>query len=375
MPQRSSSTSPKTPRLFRGQPTKLYFCSLILLDPKSALKLDEKSMRGLFGEIKGGESLLRGIERGTKLRRPISGTLRRGFRALFASNVASPLVNTILKALDGDARASKDLDGLGHWAMYRAGCAAALPDDISLTPLDHCIEVENASRGADDCLARNEYAEAAQCVVSTPELAIYFHKGALQSLASATNPTEALSARAAGLCEFLLGDVARLDVALFRSRGQEEIRYFGHLLGSDGEDECQPGAALVRWLKARTEATTLESLLDLDLGGRALDESTLKRWSGGREFPSEKSLVRFMQSIARSLSQAERDKFQADSYAQFFAARRLHKTLEIAQVFFTENSEASAVGERLLSGDSLGLWARQRYDFWLQHWRALASPS
>ena len=193
----------------------------------------------------------------------------------------------------------------------------------------------------------------------------------MRALAAATDATGALPARAAGLCEFLLGQIARFDITLSAVGYKRPNEDFSHLLTrSGGKHACRPGVALMRWLKMRLGKQTTESLLALDSRRQIWDESTLKRWSSGREFPSEISLESFINSVARSLPEEDRGALLKDAGMQFWASRRLHKTLKIAKFCFFQGADSSYLEKQFLNNESVDQWARQRYDYWLQHWRA-----
>lgn len=335
--------------------------------PQDALKLDEGSICPNFVKI-GNEPLVRSLERAAKLKR-LSGSLQRKLRSLLEPMPGLRIQRLMLDTLDANAQSIQALNSIGLWAAFRAGCKAGNVDPLSLVLIDHCVEVEEASCTADALLAAGSYAEAAQHIGSNPALQDYFQVGALRRLAGATSQSEALSPRAAGWCEFMLAQVARMDLAFMDAGRKDANEDFSHLLDFDTQSPCKPGSALVRWLKGQFAVTSLHALLGLD-HSNCIDESTLKRWSSGREFPSQKTLGSFVRSIASTLPEDRRSQLLDEAGAHAWAARRLNKILEVAEWLFHLVAEDRLASPPFLVGNSASQWARQRYTFWLQHWRA-----
>ena len=133
-----------------------------------------------------------------------------------------------------------------------------------------------------------------------------------------------------------------------------------------------PGPALVHWLKEQTAARTLAQLVPVDATGDLVSESTIKRWSSGATFPSEREFRTVAESGLSSQGNERRDDLLASARWLFFAARRLDKTLRLAEPLFKAPSpDAPALtswGGALLNADDALDWARRGYDRWFDHW-------
>lgn len=352
-------------QISRGQPSQLKLSSLILLSPESALKLDDLSMRGLF-EQSGQESLYKGIQRALRLR--VSQIIPRSLKKFLVENLLKQptgFANTFLRACDGDPVAVHQLDKLGFWGAFRIGCDGAEKSELIL--IDQCVEVEATCFDIDTCLAEQRWVDAANLARSNPVIRPYLTDAALEALADAKTLDETLPPRFAGVLELLLSQIALVDQSL--TTRDSKFEGFEHLLNSGSVDKIKPGRGFIHWLMRRLDVNSLPRLLERDTRKSQLDDSTLKRWSSGAEFPSEDSARRFVEAILPKKSEEGHDALWHQSATQYWAARRLHKTLVLAEILFSAASETSSWGTRLLGTKGAAQWARQRYGGWREHWR------
>ncbi|WP_142817060.1 hypothetical protein [Rhodoferax sediminis] len=341
------------------------------------MKMDGASLRAAYIEA-GQVSLFRGLERFLATRpEQIPPKLAKNFKALLEEMPASEIRALLLDGLGGNSDALASIDQIGVWGAYRQARTGSFAGN-SRVWVDHCVEVESASKGIDTLLRESAYAAAADAVKTSPMLTLYVSEAALQQLAKATTEAEALLPRTAGLCELLLAQVARVDVIL-RNQTSSHDNHIGFetLLAARIKQVCNPGRELFRRMKATLGAQSISNLLDwaqaVKTGMDVVDESTLKRWSSGREFPREEKLQLFVETTLKNRGLDKDDRAFQHIGTQYWAARRLHKLLEIVRRFLTaEQSSPRDVGlwSSLLGGPCAEQWVQQRYTFWLSHWQA-----
>lgn len=355
-------------RISRGKPSPLTLSSLILLSPESALKFDDLPIRGLF-EQSGNASLYKVIKNAEKKKSMLQTIPPSLKSALCDAQVFQPvLANTVLLAFSGDPEAKRELDALGHWAAYRRSRDHAERNELIL--IDQYVKVEAACLDIDTCLTAQRWADAADLARLNPLVRPYLGDAALDTLAGAKTFQEELLPRFAGLLEFLLSQIALFDHAITTQSTQPEG--FEHLLVSGSDDQIQPGRGFVHWFMRRLGVDSLSGLLDLDSRSRSLDESTLKRWSSAAEFPSEGTVREFVEAVLAGTAKTAKEESNAlwrQSSTQYWAARRLNRTLKLAEPLFSSTPETSSWGTRLLGAKTAAQWARQRYSWWHEHWR------
>lgn len=261
---------------------------------------------------------------------------------------------------------------MGLWLCWKAGLGGSVRPHQRIA-IDHAVEVEQASLQALGCLTEGAYGQAADLVAANPLIRCYANDASLARLSCAESHVAALPARAACLCEFLLSQIARVEVQIASARPAISNAVFGALLDGDPARRCNPGGVLVRSIQARFGATSLEGLLKLNAGSTepaVIDESTLKRWSSGAVFPSNDKVAHLIRSVLQT-TQASADDGQAvlDYFGeQYWAARRLHKLLEIARQLY-RSAPASFGWQEMLGDTTPDAWCRRRYPFWVEHWK------
>ena len=354
-------------RIGRGRSVPLEFSSFILLGVDEMLKMDDRSMSGIL-KAAGLESLFKGVE---QVRRDPSQKVPSSLLSTldgFEAPQVKPFLRKLRQAIEGDVDVRRELSGVGAWQVWRFTHAEAAEEEQLL--IDHFVEVEVASRDVDICLANSRWQDAAEFVQKSPLLRRYVGESARNTLAEAGTPEQALPARVAGLLEVLLAQVARLDVWMHIHRAHHQR--FRFLLHRAGRGSHGPGPALVSWLKEQTDARTLAQLVPVDQDGDLVSESTLKRWSSGATFPSEHGFREVVERRLSFVDNGRRDSLFASAKLLFFIARRLDKTLRLADAFFEAplpDCPTSTSGERrLLDAEGALGWACKRYDSWLDHW-------
>lgn len=358
-----------------GKPKPLNMPSCILLSPESMMKLDGMSMRSLYIEI-GQESFFKGMERfQQKKPKKIPTRLLQSMKRIFDGMPDSEIRTLFLSALDGDTDAGQKIEKLGSWGTYRLAFPASSDDGIAMW-VDHFVEVESASIEVDALLREAAFVRASDAIKSNPVLRPYFSDAFLQRLATATTEGEALIPRCAGMFEFLLAQVARIEIRLQNKEVPRNVQSeFGCLLVIPiKEATCNPGRELLRWIRPVLKAKTIDELLKMGRKGEipVINESTLKRWISGKEFPRAEKMQIFIETILKNRDSADTASTLIRVKNQYGAARRLHKLLEmIRSIVKLEKDYPSDKNKlSLLMGcDSADQWIQQRYAFWHKHWQ------
>jgi hypothetical protein len=358
-----------------GKPKPLDMSGCILLSPDSMMKIDGQSMRSVYIEM-GKESVFKGLERFLRTKpTKASPTLRKSMKALFDEMPPSDFKSLMLSALDGDTNAGLQIEKMGLWRAFRQAFPANL-NDAYVVWIEHFVEIEYASVEVDALLRDAAYSRAADSVKGNPLLGLYFSEPALQRLAAATTVVDALVPRCAGMFEFLLAQVARIEVHLRRQEATDSILVgFDDLLMTHQNQTCNPGRELLRWMRSVLRAKTLNELFEMGKVSKdrpaVLDESTLKRWASGREFPREEKFRRYIQTVLEKCDPVEMDAIARRVRTRYWVARRLHKLLELVRLVL--QNEHNHPGDKntisvLLGSDSADDWVQCRYAFWKAHW-------
>jgi hypothetical protein len=150
---------------------------------------------------------------------------------------------------------------------------------------------------------------------------------------------------------------------------------FDDLLMTHQNQTCNPGRELLRWMRSVLRAKTLNELFEMGKVSKdrpaVLDESTLKRWASGREFPREEKFRRYIQTVLEKCDPVEMDAIARRVRTRYWVARRLHKLLELVRLVL--QNEHNHPGDKntisvLLGSDSADDWVQCRYAFWKAHW-------
>lgn len=351
---------------------------LIVLTPEAVMKLDGAPMRSVFKSIDK-ESLFKGLERAKALKlAKFPKSLGAQLVELLDPAPPSRFKSLFGRAVAGDADAVAEVGAMGDWEVF---CSTAEPTTPlrAKIPCDMFAEVAQASKVA-EALAREQDFKglAAECR-GNPVLNLYMPEAVLSEIGAAVEPWEIDAPRVAALLDLMVSQLAKVDVFTRALRGaSREQDGFEFLLRRAANGVCKPGRQYIAWLKPLLGVKQARELLDLDQlnADPVIDESTLKRWHSGSEFPSEAKLGKFVSSIFRSQakSSAKRTLFLAEE--NYHAARRLDQVLGL---FRSISSNAARLDRaerwRLLTGASdADTWVATRYCAWLRHWEASSSP-
>ena len=355
-----------------GKPKPLNLSSFILLDPEAMMKLDGQSMSSLWAGL-GGQKTLKGIQRFLVKRPPqIPKTLKVNLNKVLNQFPDFPCKTQFLLAIDGDTDAQNSINSLGQWEFYRLAFPATESGGAGIW-IDHLVEIEKASQLVDRNLGNGEFTKAAEHTVDSPTLKPYFSAAAIARLSGATSDKEALLARMAGLCEVLLSQIARVECLSAGSAIVEDG--FSYLTEFEAEQLCKPGRRFFAWLRQVMGGRTLAELRTLATRNNVpvIDESTIKRWSSGREFPRPEKLDQFVAAL-----QERRESIVVVSvpygriHAQYWAARRLQKLLDLARIPWGAESKIQGANRpwtEMMEHDSAEAWIHARYPFWQDHWK------
>lgn len=363
-------------RIAAGRPKPLNLSGAILLAPESVMVLEGRSLRGLFQEA-GELSLFRGFEGALHAgQADIPPGLAKRITAIAEKVPPSPLQDLVIRAFgQRDPAARAELGEMGQWAVFQVSWFENAPEDQPRWT-EQFVEIEGASKGADQHLRNCDFVSAAAALSLDPRLRAYLTDQALASLAAATDQVDALPSRTAGALEVLLSNVAWVDIATRAIRSSNES--FDWLLETGPDGQCNPGRQFTRRMVERLGPGTLEGLLEQAIdpaypSRQFVDLSTLKRWNRGEIFPSQKKVDRLVKAILKiRMSDAEAKVELARLGNAFGAARRMHKCLELVRM----PEKPPLLGGRpagvmrLLRSDSPEAWARTRYAFWLKHWQS-----
>jgi hypothetical protein len=354
-----------------GKPKLLNLSSFILLEVEAMMKLDGLTLRSRWAEL-GKESTYLGIQRFVdKQGVQLPQTLKAGLVETFSEIPESAWKASFIKALNGDQDAQDLIHSLGQWETFRGGFSSSIKGGLCVW-IDQLVEIEKASRSVDLHLAKGEFAQAASLAGESLALRPYLSAAATAWLGCATNDKEALPARVTGLCEVLMSQIARvewLSADLPNFAGG-----FAHLTQFDVGKPCKPGRQFFAWIKRVLRIKTLaEFQIQATRNGvPVIDESTIKRWSSGREFPSTTKLDRLITALNAHRAVNGMEPVPSDRiFAQYWAARRLQKLLNLARLLWAADDLAQGSNRpwsSMMGYASAEAWVQARYPFWQDHW-------
>lgn len=371
-----------------GKPAPWSISGLMLPDLALMLNMDGQSVAGLAKKtpmeslLKRLEALQRipsveagGWEHGPAVHKRMENILRllKG-RRLFE---AIPDIEQDQRAaLAGDVHARERVNALGEWALIVRLC----PEDNWMhASATHCAETEWASQVALERLRESNFSGLADEVQRNPTLQNYFSPKAVRALRMAQSVEQTVIVRASALCEFLLSQVARLSFASIEFLNDPSLLdAFQYLLAPDKKGRVRPGRAFLDWLRCEAGAPSMAGLLGIAakhldrMDTRLPSESTLKRWSCGQVFPSERVLMALVKPLAGSWGDKDASSPRSKRVgAVYCVARRLDALLRLAQCLFIQpgwphNQPALLM---LMETTTTDEWISSGYKKWLTHWR------
>lgn len=368
-----------------GRPKPLRLSSVILLLPEDDAKLTgTPSYKELLREA-GYGGLVKTLDRieGGKQKTVSSVTVancRRLLAAAAKNTPNEPLIKLFDDALAGSETAQEILNNMGAWELYRIG-QSLIPGSTPthMIPLDHCVDVEQASATCLRSIRCGNYQEAANVFAAHPYLRPYMTEAALEHFYNATSELSTMVSRTAGLLEFMLSQTARMDVMTWRIRGgRAGIDELDKLLKRNKNHQLNPGSQLISRLMKHVEVSSQKKLLSLAQGAKTsmTDDSSLKRWSRGNEFPSEQKYWEFSTAALKNANlKCDQEAMLWKCGTEAWAARQFHKSLEIARQIYCRSE---AIGQHELWKIILGAtnpedWCEARFSYWRQHWEAHTS--
>lgn len=275
----------------------------------------------------------------------------------------------------GDNAAQELIAGWGVWEATAVGFDPP-PGSLQHWTVMHCVDIERASRTARVLIDQGDYSGAAVELARQNAVQGYVNGAMLEALGTASTAAASLGPRVAAMLEFLLSQVALVDVQL-HARHDVEHSPFGDLLEADSSKPVRPGRGFLKWLQRRHHSATLLKLQDRAAAGcpreaNVVDEASLKRWSNGSAFPTmgkARALVRALTAVG--MNDARQSAELDAAWHQFWAARRLNELLRFVDVL-TQHEDKH--GRRrcvlgLMGADTGDDWCRRRYPFWLSYWR------
>jgi hypothetical protein len=341
------------------------------------MQLSGTSIRQAYAEI-GQESLWKGFERVKKLQLQfIPPTVARAFSRLVQDAPATPFVNLLVRAFDGDKEAQAAVAALPSWEAMLEGLRSNQEEvwPIRLIEALHFMEIERASRQVDVLLSKHAFADAVLAWREVPELQPYLREEALISWSCASSLVETLPAQTAGMCELLLSQVVRAEYDL-ADYGLAPGN-FASLLLAASENKCRPGREFMRWmmnaLKLRSQGELLEVAHSMSStpDEEIVHESTLKAWCAGTNFPSENLIRQIFEAVAtQRFSGAELLTLCEAAGLRYWAARRFMKLLELVEFIARRDQlQGYPVGFMdLLGAHTPREWIVSRFNFWHGYW-------
>lgn len=176
------------------------------------------------------------------------------------------------------------------------------------------------------------------------------------------------------MCEVLLSQVARVEYLTADWPNFEGG--FSHLILCEEGSPCKPGRQFFSWMRGVLGVKTLAALqVQATRKGNnvpVIDESTLKRWNSGREFPRAEKLNQFINALEVHRVSSGSEAVPSDRiYAQYWAARRLQKLLDLARPLWESElrlHEASQPWSDMMGHRSAEAWIQTKYLIWQNHW-------
>lgn len=350
---------------------------LIVLTPEAVMKLEGTPMRAVYKSV-GKESLFKGLERVKALNlEKIPKSLGAQLVELLDPAPPSRFKSLFSRAVAGDADAAAEVGAMCPWEAFCSSVDPATPLRAKI-PYDMFTEVAQASKVA-ETLAREQNFKglAAECRGNSV-LKLYMSNAILSEIEVAVDPWQIDAPRVAALLDLMISQSAKVDVRTRTIRGASgEHDGFDFLLRRPANGLCKPGRQYIAWLKLLLGVKKARELLDLDQlsPDPLIDESTLKRWHSGSEFPSEAKLGKFVSSIFGTQPKSTAKRLLKLAEETYHAARRLDQVLGL---FRTISSNAARLDRaerwRLLTGaPDADTWVATRYSAWLRHWEASVS--
>jgi hypothetical protein len=283
------------------------------------------------------------------------------------------------KALNGDIALQEKFNAMGEWELMHLGISAVKePNQFSWCQeiASHGMEIELTSKEVNRVTLAREFNLIPDHIRSNELLLPYLSPTALEYLGKATTETLAIAPMAAGACEFLLSQVARIDVHPNEKIGGTPGCRFKDMIVEDATGPCIPGRNLVRWLKRQFDAKSTASLLSRaqvdDQDRDPITYNTIQGWQSGKTCPTRSKAFKLWVGLAQR-NGLESDALQ-DEWTQFeiqlWATSRMEATLRLVRNFAAclSTPESGRI-LKLLESSDLDDWCRRRYAFWLAHWK------
>lgn len=361
----------------RGRPRPVVFIALFLPAVADVMTIDEMPYRLLMEQVD--------ADYGTHL----ASVTRRAFTPgeRISPAAATAFTNDLAQVLNLAGAPTTVTEALrqplpqGEWGQAKAGLSPEF-HTWHHEVIRHGAEIEAASAKIRRVVHAGE-GGIAEVVRANRELSPYLSESALASLGRGRDG--ARQAQSAGLCEFLLSQVARVDAHPAPTFDGAPGQRFADMVRVRRSGRIVPGAGFVTCLKLRygTGSTTMEGMLE-DLptgedGRRPTDYKTVQSWNSGATLPDREAATRLVGALVLKkgiddpgLLQQEWRHFDL----QLWAALRLGRTLQLARGLCA--ADAAPGLPRfidLLEAASPDEWCRKRYAFWLSHWMQYPAQS
>lgn len=351
---------------------------LIVLTPEAVMKLEGAPMRAVFKSI-GKESLFKGLERAKALNlAKLPKSLGAQLVELLDPAPPSRFKSVLGRAVAGDADAVAEVGAIGDWEVFCSMADPATPKRAKI-PYDMFAEVAQASNLAEALAREHDFRGLAAECRGNHVLSLYMSEAILSEIEAAVEPWQIDAPRVAALLDLMVAQSAKVDVCTRALRGaSREQDGFDFLLRRAANGVCKPGRQYIAWLKLLLGVKQARELLDLDQrhANPVIDESTLKRWHSGSEFPSEAKLGKFVSSILRSQAKSSAKQKLLLAEENYHAARRLDQVIGLFRSISSNAARLDTAERwRLLTGaPDADTWVATRYSAWLRHWEASSSP-
>ena len=171
-------------------------------------------------------------------------------KAIERFGMPDSLAAPILRALDGDPAAQAEITGRNEWEAAWLAQTGAEPSWWVLV-IAHGAEVAMAGREVDRLAQLQDFDRIPDLVRSNPLLAPYLGRTALRHLGREAPPEARVRAMAAGMCEFLLSQVALVDAHPSIEPLEDRRRRFVEMAADRDGEPCAPGRGFVKWMMRR----------------------------------------------------------------------------------------------------------------------------
>jgi hypothetical protein len=344
------------------------------------MALDGQAPRAAFASV-GKESLFRQVT--SPGWQPTDDNVSKALEALLelmpdAPN-APPIAVLLRQAVGHDSGARATLEGMNLWQTLRLSLSRREVTWFSVV-VDHGAEVEWASREADSLARERRFDQLAATVHAHPTLSQYLTSAAIAALGASTPDPAKQLACAAGACEFLLAQVARVDADPSADLGPNPGHRFLELSTAEANRRCIPGRGFVEWMKRRYGARSLAALWDMapaDASGRRpVAYNALQSWQSGVTAPNRKKAEDFVGAIARhvGLQGSELQEEWRLFDLQRWGACRVDATLRLVNYLAAIPPSPGVPGIfDLLEAEGADHWCRRQYGRWLDRWRQQAA--